>query len=323
MPNDFLEKTLEDIIYNNRTVIHTRGFGIVKENAFRQVILPSGKRIDILGFEISDGCFSCDIYELKRDTINADAICQAFNYYTELKCVTDGHFSNFKAKIIMVGRKYEPVSIIDSLPVKIEVYTYEYHMDGIKFFMLHNPYVYSQPNMSFSFGLWAFGYAGLSFREDKSSISFHSVYDDYKKGKPDFEGKIKGHISSFVKQPKQLQVGCTTETVRVIEKIIERVVIKPPETIPTEVFPQQPSWTKEFAAAIPHNDILEDSEMCDFDCEIEEDNDLSDFEPSYDDEEFDICGEVEHEPEFIKSKYIDSLTILIGSTIKRLPPPLL
>lgn len=155
MLNDFLESTLEGIIYDNRKEIHLRGISKLKNNAFRQVILPSGKKIDILGFEIKNGILHCDIYELKRQTIDADAICQAFNYYTELKYITKNHFSSFTAKIIMVGRKYEPVSIIDSLPIPIEVYSYEYYMDGIMFKKLHNPYIYSEPNMSFSFGLWA------------------------------------------------------------------------------------------------------------------------------------------------------------------------
>ena len=55
MPNDFLEKTLEDIVYENRYVMHEMGLSRFKSHAYRQVILPSGRKIDILGFEIKDG----------------------------------------------------------------------------------------------------------------------------------------------------------------------------------------------------------------------------------------------------------------------------
>lgn len=280
MPNDLLEKTLEDIIYENRKIIHTRGLPIVKDAAFRQVILPSGKKIDILGFEIKEGRVHFDIYELKRDTINSDAICQAYTYYQELKCITKNHFASISAKIIMVGRKYEPVSILDAISIPIKVFTYEYQMDGIKFKELHNPYEYSSPNESFSLGLWAFGYGGLTFSEDQSSMNFQTVFERYVNGRPDFKQTVTGYLSYYVKEVKLLPAPNPIE----IEEVTPIVYKAIKQSITTEYFPAQPQWSKEFASSIPHYDLMDDLEEDNSDYEVEEDYDPSDFEPEWDNE---------------------------------------
>lgn len=297
MLNDFLEKTLEDIIYNNRDVIHSRGLSKIKSNAYRQVILPSGKKIDILGFEIKSGVLCCDIYELKREVINADAICQAFNYYTELKFITKNFFSNIDAKIIMVGRKYEPVSIINALPVPIDVFTYEYYMDGIVFNEVSDRYTSFTPHESFSFGLWAFGHAGLCFNQERTSVSFHSVFEEYHREAPDFKNKIKGYINYYV-VPKNLDL---IEPQIIIEE-------KESDLVVTEIFPEQPQWSLEFAKSIPPAETL--MEDLDFDDELEYDD--SDYEPDSDFEnepmEADITPLIS-EIEYDKSLLVNSLSI--------------
>lgn len=55
MPNDFLEKTPEDIVFENRAVIHTKGLCKFRGTSFRQVILPSGKKMDIISYDIRNG----------------------------------------------------------------------------------------------------------------------------------------------------------------------------------------------------------------------------------------------------------------------------
>lgn len=272
MPNDILEKTIEDIIYENRKMIHARGLAKLKDKAFRQVILPSGKKIDILGFEISDGDLYCDIYELKRQVINADAISQAYGYYQELKNLTKNHFKSFNAQIILVGRKYEQVPVLDALSIPVHVYTYEYKMDGIWFVEMKNTYSLPEPNESFSLGLWAFGYAGLYFVEDQSSMSFHSSYDSYVREKPAFAQTVNAHLLTFVKPQRLLSY---------YEPIpfVPRNPIDSLKLIKTEVFPEQPDWSKDFLDGIPHHHILDDIEFDeDCDLEAEEDNDLSDYE---------------------------------------------
>lgn len=293
MLNDFLEKTLEDIIYSNRDTISNRGLSKFKGNAYRQVILPSGRKIDILGFEIKDGVLNCDIYELKREVINADAICQAFNYYTELKYITKNYFKNIDAKIIMVGRKYEPVSVIDALPIPIEVYTFEYYIDGIKFSQIKNRYTYSEPNSSFSFGLWAFGHAGLEFNEEKSSVTFHSVYDKYSLQEPLFGNKIMGYIEYYVN---------TENNIELKEEINADIKVEiKPKFIITEIFPEQPQWTLEFKESIPEpQSIMEDMDLEDEEC------DYSDYEPDIlEENEVDLISE----KDYAKSVHLNSVTI--------------
>lgn len=278
MPNDFLEKTLEDIIYENRNIIHTRGLPELKRNAFRQVILPSGKKIDILGFEIQDGNLSCDIYELKRETINADAICQAYGYFQELKSLTKNHFRTFNAKIFMVGKKYEPVSVLDALDISVQVFTYQYQMDGIRFLEIHNPYIYHQPNECFSLGLWSFGYVGLTFTKEQSSVNFQSSYENYINDEPEFQKRIASIVLNYANKPVLLLPAPQEPlSVPVKEKYIT-----------TEYFPEPLSWTPEFSKEIPHNNIFEDLgvDRSDFehdDWDFEPNN--CDHEPSGDDEE--------------------------------------
>lgn len=310
MPNDFLEKTLEDIIYENRNVIHTRGFMQIKDTAFRQVILPSGRKIDILGFDIKNGGLYCDIYELKRDTINSDAVCQAYNYYLELKHSTKDHFTSFSAQLVMVGRKYEAVPILDALPIPVKVYNYEYRMDGIFFKEMTNPYINYSPNKSFSFGLWAFGYAGLSFNVEKSSISFHTTYEMYAKEKPEFGNQLNSYIAHY-KNQQLLPAPKITES---LKKEIEYRYIER-KTIKTEIFPIQPQWSMEFFKGIPFESIMDDIEFDDGDLEDDlVDNDKSDYEPDIEYE--DDSPLLIHEKEYRRSVFISSLQVISQITYK-------
>ncbi len=273
MAIDLLEQTLEDIIYNNRSIIHTKGLSRLRMNTFRQVVLPSSRKIDILSFEINEGCFNCDIYELKRDVINADAVCQAFNYFKEIRYLTKSWFCRLDAKIIMVGKKYEPISILDSLPVPVSVYIYKFAIDSIKIKEVDNPHIDYLPNDSFSFGLWAFGHHGLGFSREQKTVSFHSVFEQYASDNSGYKAKIKKTIDLWIKE------------IEVPESVEENEVIDYPTFKPkvyTEIFPEPLGWTKEFAAQIPYNNIMEDMEIDTCDDEIEEDADYSDFEPDFD-----------------------------------------
>lgn len=289
MASDFLEKTLEDIIYENRKVIHLRGLPKLRTNAYRQFILPSGKKIDILAFEIFEGTLRCDIYELKKDIINSDAICQAFGYYQEIKCLTKPFFRRIEARILMIGRKYEPVSVLDSLPIPIDVYTYQYLMDGISFIKNINPYVSHSPNENFSFGMWAFGYNGLGFTNDQTSVSLHSTFEKYALDNSGYKNRIKNTIDSWV---KEISIPESTVDDEVVEYLPDQEIRQP---IITVIFPEQPKWTLEFASQIPHNDIFEDNYLDYADDEIEEDNDKSDFELNGDENDAWFVQEWEYE----------------------------
>lgn len=273
MPSDFLEKTVEDIVFENRDKVYSRGLCPFKKYAFRQVILPSGRRIDILGFEIMDGRLYIDVYELKRDVINIEAVGQAYNYIDEINQLIKGSFKSVEPSIIMVGRRYSPIPLLDNMKTPISVYTYDYDFDGIKFNHVRHSDSYYSKNETFSLGIWGFGLGMLSYRSgNPSSISFHSLSIGHVSG-DDFEERLRLAMKEQMTSVKLLPPP-TIEP------------IKPLRPIVTDIFPLQPSWTSEFASGIPHFDIFEDNEVID-DCDFEDDEielDLCDYESSNDDE---------------------------------------
>lgn len=268
--SDFLERTLEDIVFNNRREIHLYGLPKFKNTAFRQVILPSGRKIDILGFEINNGHLDFDIYELKKDIINIDSVCQAFNYFEEIKGLIRGHFKSWSASIIMVGKRYEPISVLEGMNIPVNVFTYEYELNGISFKKENHIINYYYDHKHFSLGLWAFGTNQLSYNNNPSSIAFHSVMQSYMTTNNVFEDNLSSVIRGHLK---------STELIEIKEPV-------KPTPVSTVIFPEQPAWTLEFAKDIPHYDLMEDldEDMSDFEDE-ETEGDYSDYEPEPDCEE--------------------------------------
>lgn len=134
MPQDFTEKTLEDIIIENKDKISERGFPAFYQNVVRQFKLPSGKIIDILSFMIVEDILMVKIFELKRDEIKIDGLCQISDYAYEFFCFTFPHFSNVQIDKFIVGSdaSKEVISIND-LQIGIELYLYKYTINGLFF----------------------------------------------------------------------------------------------------------------------------------------------------------------------------------------------
>lgn len=283
MPNDFLEKTLEDIIFENKNVIHSYGLPRFKSKSFRQVILPSGKKIDILGFEIIKGYINFDIYELKREIINPDAISQAFGYLDEIVNLINGSFKGWSAEIIMVGKKYDPLSMIKYSTVPIRVYTYDYRLNGINFTEASRNQRYFEPHEAFSLEVWAWGLGRLTFKNGHpSSVNFHNGFEKHLGA--DFADIIKSERDSHLVEQKLLPAPAI-ELKQDTPKSI---------AITTVVFPEQPAWSIEFSKDIPHYNIFEDlgdKDESDFE-ELEEDyeNDMADYEEN---------GDLENEPDLV------------------------
>lgn len=150
----FLEKNLEDIIYENsltekgREALRSRGLSI-KGRLFRQVELGGFGRIDLLecGFmRNSKGLLVpySIVYELKRNAISEDAIMQACRYVCGIK----SHLSNMIPQE-MVDKRGRPLLWIRligeacnyngnfrylySCMRNIDAYTFSYDIDGIHF----------------------------------------------------------------------------------------------------------------------------------------------------------------------------------------------
>jgi hypothetical protein len=131
--NDFFEKTLEDIVFEKRDTVHERGLDIFYKNAERQFYV-SGKKIDILTWEISDDIFYARIIEFKRDQLSDSAYFQAVDYYAELCAAIFGYFKDFHIEIVLIGTK-SSVNIKNAVCVSnlISIYEYHYSFDGVCF----------------------------------------------------------------------------------------------------------------------------------------------------------------------------------------------
>ena len=134
MENDFLEKTLEDIIFENKDNIAKRGFPIFYKNLERQVYTRNGKIMDLVNFEETDGIYYFTIYELKKGNIDFNAYSQILNYYFEEVLRVRKLFKNFKVNLVLVGNSYEEnVLIACAASDIIDVYIYKYDYNGIIF----------------------------------------------------------------------------------------------------------------------------------------------------------------------------------------------
>ena len=278
MPNDFVERTVEDIIFNNRNVIHNYGLPKFKSKVFKQFYLPSGKKIDILAYDLINGHIHVDIYELKRFVINTDAVAQAYNYLVEFSALAAMNFKSVDINIIMVGNRYEPVPIFEKMNLPFSVYVYEYSIDGMRFNCCQQKKQLYLPNEEFCMGLWAFGIGRLSFPNGQdNTVNFVDIIRRIKHLNPKTYEEIE-----FVKQETLHQ--------KRIEKVIEKEFVEcRPKSVKTIIFPEQPVWSKEFASGIPHNDLMEDIEqdLSDYEPDSDFEKD-SDFEPDYDNEDGDV-----------------------------------
>lgn len=161
-------------------------------------------------------------------------------------------------------------------------------------------------------------YHGYLSSLKKGETSWHYYYCGKTAGGYEVydEEKLKADGFRLPQPPKPLEEKSDKYNPYTYEKFLIKAglqVEKPKEriNITTEIFPQQPAWSKEFAAEIPYNDIFEDNEVCDFDCEPEGDKDDSDYEIDYDEEvEYEESNGFIFEPEFARSQYINSLSVV-------------
>lgn len=132
---DFLEKDLEDIMVEYHRKLKVRGFEDFYEHIERQFYLPSGKKIDIITWEIKGDVLYAKIIELKKDSTNEAALFQGLGYMQEFCECTAEEFSDLKVDLILVGTNiYNSVSNFLSVnPKNLKLYEYEYSFDGIKF----------------------------------------------------------------------------------------------------------------------------------------------------------------------------------------------
>lgn len=269
MPSDFLEKTLEDIIFENKDCIHNYGLPKFKKTTFRQFILPSGKKLDIFSYDLIDGHIVIDIYELKRYEINTDAICQAYNYFMEVTQFTAGKFKSIDIHIIMIGRYYDPVMIFEKMNLPFSVYTYDYQLNGMTFIKRQDRKLAKTPNDDFCFGLWGFGSNSIYYPKGQpDTVNLANIYSSWKNNNKETHNQIVSSAGSIFTAPIIREISTT---------IVEYIK---PKSIITEHFPLQPAWSLSFSKEIPPDEHMFDFDIDESDYEEETmEADYSDYEP--------------------------------------------
>lgn len=297
MPSDFLEKTLEDIIFDNRHCIHNHGLPKFRKTIFRQFVLPSGKKLDIFSYDLIDGHIVIDIYELKRNAINTDAICQAYNYFMEVNGFIAGKFKSIDIHIIMIGRYYDPVMIFEKMNLPFSVYTYDYKLNGMTFVKHQERRHPKSTNDDFCLGLWAFGNGSIYYPNGQpETVNIANIYSIWKSKNKDDHSKIMDSTGTLFLEPTIKEIK-TTEI-----KYIDPIGIK------TEHFPVQPSWTPSFAKEIPDDEYMFDLDIDESDYEPETiEADYSDFEPEIIENDETECEELYYEE---KMDFRDDLKIM-------------
>ncbi len=134
MPKDFLEKTLEDIIMENKEIISSKGFPQLYKRTIRQLRLPKGGIIDIFSYEIRNGVLYGKIFELKRQEMTVDSYKQICSYHYELLMNTLSHFTEVNIELYLVGHDVsEELFTIMAAGTNVKVLFYRYPINGIEF----------------------------------------------------------------------------------------------------------------------------------------------------------------------------------------------
>lgn len=148
---NFLEKNLEDIIYENaiteegRRKLKERGLPI-KGMVFRQLYLGNYGRLDLLTIHNESyinfpDALIFDVYELKQGVINIDTLLQAGRYAKGIKRIiaTNGYDLHSRESIFrihLIGSEVDlngDFALLFDCLCNVNLYTYSYNIDGIYF----------------------------------------------------------------------------------------------------------------------------------------------------------------------------------------------
>lgn len=132
---DITEAMLETMIFENRHIIHERGFPRFYRNASRQVVLPSGKIMDIITYEVNDNVLNVRVIELKKDLITVPAILQALYYMDELNLYACNAFDKVNWDIVVVGSSIDAdgFTVASFLIQHLKALDYKFDFNGLAF----------------------------------------------------------------------------------------------------------------------------------------------------------------------------------------------
>lgn len=160
---EFLEKSLEDVIYDSANDFYQRELLIqhglpIRGKMYRQLDLGAYGRADLVTFHLSNKEFESrtlyvDVYELKRGVLTVEALLQANRYLTALETFfseTKDYCERFlfKGRVILIGSEIENRNdfsyLLCHLPsrnmdTEYRFYTYEFRLGGLYFRSYEDP----------------------------------------------------------------------------------------------------------------------------------------------------------------------------------------
>jgi len=145
---DFLEKDLEDILFdNNPEDICMRGLRCFKYDYMqRQVDLKQYGIADLITLEKNGKHLHFTVYELKNKVLNPAAFWQTIRYIRGIQhALSKCNFKNRTISVygVMIGRSIDlntDLCFLPSIVSVIDMYTYQYNLYGMTFQKVNNTY---------------------------------------------------------------------------------------------------------------------------------------------------------------------------------------
>lgn len=156
----FLERDLEDILFNSQKeeVVKRGLYSFNHDLIFRQVRISGYGIIDLLtiSFHRKSKGIIITVYELKNKKLGSETFWQLLRYIKAIKHVLatvnlKNHYVNISG--VMIGREIDLSNDFCYLPTlqsEIDIFTYDYNLDGMKFFPVRDSYFHNGYNHDFN-----------------------------------------------------------------------------------------------------------------------------------------------------------------------------
>jgi len=149
---DFLEKDLEDIIFNTPIEkLGERGLYLATPSIRkRQVYLGNYGICDIIFVQRREDHLFIQLFELKKGLLNFDAFKQALGYARGIQVYLKSRKIKSHVQINLIGKelcKNDALTYLPNVVQNVMIYTYNYGFDGIFF---NNEYDYSLIDSGFN-----------------------------------------------------------------------------------------------------------------------------------------------------------------------------
>jgi len=146
---DFLEKDLEDIIFNTpNEKLFDRGLAIHSGSVkLRQVNIGNYGICDLISYKRTNEYLQIQLFELKKNVIDINTFNQVCRYARGIQHYLKNRGVKNVIEIILIGKqinKNDSLLYFQNLFSNVCIYTYEFDFDGISF-ISHQDYILNNP----------------------------------------------------------------------------------------------------------------------------------------------------------------------------------